>query len=138
MQEDHTVPITDQMELILTKIEALSESEVFLFPSPQKRDAPISDTVLDKKLKQIQTVTTHFRNQDKKSEDRSHWTIHGFRASFRTWAAEGQYGGIEVIETSLAHSLKGMADTYQRGDFIKPRYELMKKWNEYCFSGNDR
>jgi integrase len=138
MQEDHTVPITDQMELILTEIEALSESEVFLFPSPQKRNAPISDTVLDKKLKQIQTATTHFRNQDKKSEDRSHWTIHGFRASFRTWAAEGQYGGIEIIETSLAHSLKGMADTYQRGDFIKPRYELMKKWNDYCFSGNDR
>ena len=55
-------------------------------------------------------------------------TVHGLRASFRTWAAEQ---GIErdVAEMVLAHTLGTATEiAYQRSDFFKRRVEVMERW----------
>ena len=55
-------------------------------------------------------------------------TVHGLRASFRTWAAEQ---GIErdVSEMVLAHALGTATElAYQRSDFFKRRVEVMERW----------
>jgi integrase len=55
-------------------------------------------------------------------------TIHGFRASFRTWAAEETEFERELIERALAHSLGQLDLAYQRGAQVARRLQLMNDW----------
>lgn len=60
-------------------------------------------------------------------------TAHGFRSTFRDWAAETTSHPREVIEAAMAHRLKDAAEAaYQRGDLLQRRAVLMKDWAGYC------
>jgi hypothetical protein len=60
-------------------------------------------------------------------------TQHGFRSTFRDWAAEVAYFPKEVIEHALAHKLKDEAEAaYQRGTLLVKRAALMEQWAVYC------
>ena len=60
-------------------------------------------------------------------------TAHGFRSTFRDWAAETTSHPREVIEAAMAHRLKDAAEAaYQRGDLLRRRAALMKDWAIYC------
>ena len=59
-------------------------------------------------------------------------TPHGFRASFRDWAAEKSGASREAIELSLAHAVGGAVETaYFRSDLLEQRRPLMDAWAEY-------
>jgi integrase len=62
-----------------------------------------------------------------------HFTPHGFRSTFRDWAAEEAHSfQNETIELALAHTIKNQAEAaYRRGDQLERRRELMKAWNQY-------
>jgi integrase len=55
-------------------------------------------------------------------------TIHGFRATFRTWAAEETDFERELIERALSHSLGQLDLAYQRSDQVTRRRQLMSDW----------
>ena len=56
-------------------------------------------------------------------------TAHGFRSSFRVWAAERTNIPREVCEAALAHAIKDKAEAaYQRSDLFDRRRELMERW----------
>ncbi|GHA90444.1 integrase [Algimonas arctica] len=59
---------------------------------------------------------------------------HGFRSSFRTWAAEtGQ--NRDIAERSLAHKIHGKVEaSYLRTDFLIERAELMLLWSKFVSS----
>lgn len=60
-------------------------------------------------------------------------TAHGFRSTFRDWAAECTVHPREVIEHALAHRLKDKAEAaYQRGDLFNRRTRLMRDWATFC------
>ena len=60
-------------------------------------------------------------------------TVHGFRSTFRDWAAEQTAYPREVIEHALAHRLADAAEAaYQRGDLLRKRRALMDDWAAYC------
>lgn len=60
-------------------------------------------------------------------------TQHGFRSTFRDWAAETTAYPREVIEHALAHQLKDKAEAaYQRGDLLVKRRALMDDWSAFC------
>jgi integrase len=60
-------------------------------------------------------------------------TIHGFRSSFRDWAAECTTFANHVAEKALAHSVSSAVEAaYRRGDLFKQRSELMQAWADYC------
>lgn len=60
-------------------------------------------------------------------------TAHGFRSTFRDWAAECTTHPREVIEAAMAHRLKDAAEAaYQRGDLLRRRARLMVDWANYC------
>lgn len=60
-------------------------------------------------------------------------TQHGFRSTFRDWAAEVAYFPRDVIEHALAHKLKDEAEAaYQRGDLLLKRAVLMEQWATFC------
>ena len=59
-------------------------------------------------------------------------TAHGFRSSFRVWAAERTNISREVCEAALAHTIKDKAEAaYQRSDLFDRRRELMERWAAY-------
>lgn len=60
-------------------------------------------------------------------------TVHGFRSSFRDWAAEAADYPRDVIEMSLAHGLKNKTEAaYYRSNQLEKRRELMEEWSHYC------
>ena len=62
-------------------------------------------------------------------------TVHGFRTSFRTWAAEQPDINRQVAELALAHRVRGVEGVYQRSDLFDQRREIMERWAEVCASG---
>ena len=65
--------------------------------------------------------------------DRDDLTMHGFRSSFRTWAAERTSYPREIAEAALAHVVGDATEqAYQRGDMFEKRRKLMDAWAGYC------
>jgi len=60
-------------------------------------------------------------------------TVHGFRSTFRDWAAETTNFPNEVCEMALAHTIPGKVESaYRRGDLFLKRRRLMDEWARYC------
>jgi integrase len=59
--------------------------------------------------------------------------VHGFRSSFKDWAAETTGHENIVTELALAHVVgDGTEAAYRRGDLMLKRRVLMDDWAEYC------
>ena len=57
---------------------------------------------------------------------------HGFRSSFRDWAAEETNHPREVIEAALAHVVQNRVEAaYRRTDLFDRRRRLMDDWAAY-------
>jgi len=64
---------------------------------------------------------------------RGNITVHGFRSTFRDWAAECSNFPNQVVEMALAHSIEDKAEAaYRRGDLFNKRLALMSAWASYC------
>ena len=61
---------------------------------------------------------------------------HGFRSSFRDWAAERTDAPHAVMEAALAHAVRDKAEAaYARSDLFERRRVLMEQWAEYLAGG---
>ncbi len=59
--------------------------------------------------------------------------MHGFRSTFRDWAAEQTAYPSDVVEMALAHTIKNKVEAaYRRGDLFDKRQRLMDEWANYC------
>ncbi|WP_333628264.1 integrase arm-type DNA-binding domain-containing protein [Stenotrophomonas cyclobalanopsidis] len=64
------------------------------------------------------------------------FTVHGFRSSFRDWAAETTDYPNEVVEMAMAHAIKNKAEAaYRRGHLLDKRRPLMDAWAAYLGVG---
>jgi len=62
-------------------------------------------------------------------------TVHGFRSSFRDWAAERTHFPSEVAEMALAHAVGSKVEAaYRRGDMFDKRRRLMDAWATFCMT----
>jgi integrase len=60
-------------------------------------------------------------------------TVHGFRATFKTWASERTSFQNEIVEAALAHVIGDKVEqAYRRGDMFEKRRRLMYAWADYC------
>jgi integrase len=60
-------------------------------------------------------------------------TVHGFRSTFRDWAAETTHYPNHVVEMALAHAIPSAVEkSYRRGDLFEKRARLMADWAAYC------
>jgi integrase len=65
--------------------------------------------------------------------ERPDLTTHGFRSTFRDWAAECTNFPRELAELALAHRVGDDTErAYQRGDLLERRRKLMAAWASYC------
>ena len=61
---------------------------------------------------------------------------HGFRSSFRDWAAEETDHPREVVEAALAHVVRNPVEAaYARSDLFARRRRLMDDWSGYLGNG---
>jgi integrase len=64
-------------------------------------------------------------------------TTHGFRATFRTWAAERTGFEPEVAEMALAHTIPSAVErSYKRTTLFDRRRLMMQMWSDFC-AGRD-
>lgn len=60
-------------------------------------------------------------------------TVHGFRSTFRDWAAEQTDMPGEVVEAALAHTIRNRVEAaYRRTNFLEKRWSLMNEWAKFC------
>ena len=59
-------------------------------------------------------------------------TVHGFRSTFRDWAAETTAYPNHVVEMALAHNVGNKVEAaYRRGDLFEKRRRLMADWAKF-------
>ena len=65
--------------------------------------------------------------------DYAHITLHGFRATFKTWSTSKTNFARELIEMAMAHKFGNDAEmTYLRETAHDKRRALMQSWSDYC------
>lgn len=66
---------------------------------------------------------------------RAEVTAHGFRSTFRDWAAERTNYANHIVEAALAHTIESKTErAYRRTDLLDKRRRLMNDWAKYCYS----
>jgi integrase len=66
--------------------------------------------------------------------ERTDITVHGFRSTFRDWAAEVSHHPNHVVEQALAHAISSAVErAYRRGDLFDKRRQLMQEWAAFCY-----
>ena len=109
----HIVPLTAQA---LEVIKRLPRTDSPLLFANTKNTGCISGTILTKTFRRYT----------------SEYTLHGFRASLSTWAAECTSYPREIAEHALAHTVGSRVERcYQRSTLLEQRRELMGVWAEY-------
>jgi integrase len=116
--KEHRVPLSDRALAIIEgmKAERINDHP-FVFPGARP-DKGLSNMAMLKLLGRM---------------DRDDLTAHGFRSTFRDWAAECTSFATEVAEMALAHTVSDKVEAaYRRGDLVQKRRELMEAWATYC------
>jgi integrase len=104
---EHRVPLSDRALAILEEIGGSSGRVVL-----------ISDKAMSTVLKSLGYTGV---------------TVHGFRSTFRDWAAETTAYPNHVVEMALAHAVPNAVEAaYRRGDLFEKRRRLMTDWTRYC------
>jgi integrase len=118
MGREFRIPLAPQAVAIFASLPILLESE-YIFPGHRRR-RPLSGMAMEMLLRRMNWNTI---------------TVHGFRSTFRDWAAEKTDFQREIIELCLAHDISSDVErAYRRSDLLFKRRELLKQWADYCFS----
>jgi integrase len=111
----HRVPLSQRALDILAALPR-EDDNLHLFVGAE-RGAPLANTAMLDLMRNL----------------RPDFVPHGFRSTFRDWAAECTNYPREVCEMALAHSNKDKTEAaYQRSDLFAKRRELMNEWTKYC------
>ena len=123
--QDHRVPLSDAALAVLDRAGDLRDGSDLIFPSPRRPGQELSDMTLTKVLR-----TTGFAERA---------TVHGFRSSFRDWAAEKTSAPHAVMELALAHAVGSKVEqAYARSDLLARRRDLMRRWSDYLTESTGR
>jgi integrase len=116
--KEHRVPLSDRAIAVLEEMRASHQSpDDFIFPGGRPGQQ-LSESGMLALLKRM---------------GRGDLTAHGFRSTFRDWAAECTTFSREVAEMALAHRIADDTEAaYRRGDLLEKRRRLMEAWAEFC------
>ena len=109
---EHRVPLSDGALAVLARAREISTGGALVFPG-RSAARPLSNMAFLMLLRRLGLGIT----------------AHGFRSSFRDWAAEQTSLPREVAEMALAHAVENRVEAaYRRGDLLEKRRELMTLW----------
>ncbi len=112
---EHVVPLPPRSLEILQRLQGLANGSDYIFPG---RDGtkPVSNMIFLMAIKRLGVNAT----------------VHGFRATARTWAEEETDYPSNILEKALAHTIKDPVQAaYRRGDLLEKRRKFMKDWEDY-------
>ena len=113
-KREHRVPLCRRALEILDAARTLGDGNSLVFP--MRSGKAISASTLPKMLQYHRIAAV----------------AHGFRSSFRDWAAEETDHPREVIEAALAHVVQNKVEAaYARSDLFERRRRLMDDWAAY-------
>lgn len=113
----HVVPLGERAVEILKDLQAERGADK-LFVFANKPGQPLSNMALLALLKRM---------------GRADITTHGFRSTFRDWAAECTIHDRDTVELALAHAITSKVESaYRRGDLLEKRRRLMADWARRC------
>lgn len=115
-RREHRVPLSPTVVSLLSAAEPYRVDD-YVFPGarPEKHLSNMAMLMLLKRM------------------GRSDLTAHGFRSTFRDWAAEQTNYAREVAEAALAHVVGDKVEAaYRRGDMFEKRRRLMDEWARHC------
>jgi integrase len=119
-REAHTVPLAPPAVALLRAVEGYGDELVFPSPQAARRgpaERPLSAAGFERVLSR---------------HGAGAFTAHGFRTSFRTWAAEVAGADREVAELCLAHRIGNKVEqAYNRTSLLDRRRVLMTRWAEH-------
>ena len=112
----HSVPLSTRAVEVLLLAQELKGNGEWVFPSRRaKGNKGLSKMAFEMALRRLDVQAT----------------VHGFRSSFRDWAAES-WVSREVAETALAHATNQRDSLgYLRTEFLEQRREVMQSWADY-------
>jgi integrase len=111
---EHRISLSESAIRLLQSLPRLSE---YVFPG--RYSGPQSEATLRALLGRMDVAVA----------------VHGFRATFSTWARECTSFPRELVEAALGHAVGDIVErSYQRGDALERRRELMATWGNYCSS----
>lgn len=115
----HAVPLSGRALVILERMAQLRTSdkpEALVFEGA-RAGKPLSDMAFTMLLRRMGAACT----------------AHGFRSSFRDWAAEATNFPREVAEAALAHAVGNQVEAaYRRSDLLEKRRKMMEAWAGFC------
>ena len=109
-KREHRVPLSSAALEVLREARDLHDGDL-VFPS-RTTGGPLSNSSLGDVLRGLDVAGT----------------VHGFRTTFRSWAAEQPDISRQVAELALAHRIRGVEGVYQRSDLFDQRRVLMERW----------
>jgi len=129
-QKEHRVPLSARAVQLLRSLPRTGGTDL-VFPAPN--GGSLSDM----------TLTGVIRRMNEREEGGElRWTDpqsgkqvvpHGFRSTFRDWAAERTNYPRELAEMALAHAIDSKAEAaYRRGDLFEKRRRMMDDWARFC------
>lgn len=111
--KEHRIPLTAHAIKLLNNLPRFEGSN-YIFTAP--KGGPISDMTISAVCRRMELPIVP----------------HGFRSTFRDWAAETTNYPREVCEQALAHTIDSKVEAaYRRGDLFNKRIKLMEEWNKY-------
>lgn len=130
---EHRVPLPHAAVRLLSDMKALELGDI-VFPG-MKDGQPLSNMAMLNLIGRMngdRARSGQTRYLDPR-QDNADVTPHGFRSTFRDWAAERTNFPTEVVDMALAHAIDDKVEAaYRRGDLFDKRRRLMDAWAEFC------
>jgi integrase len=131
LHKEHRVPLSSRALDILASLPRLND---YIFAGHHIGQGLGGDAMIEV-LRGIEVAVENDRDIPVENQ----LTVHGFRSTFRDWAAEQTAFPNEVCEAALAHAIKSKVEgAYRRGDLFEKRVRLMEAWAVYCATDSER
>lgn len=124
-KREHQIPLSNEAVALIDRMEHVKGSDLIF---PNTKGGVLSDMSMTAVIRRMNAELLTWASKDGKPV-----TVHGFRSSFRMWAAESTNFPREVAEHALSHQLPDAVErAYQRGTQFSKRAQMMQEWAKYC------
>lgn len=128
-KKTHRVPLSQAVVELLNEIPKVESGLLFEGRTVGK---PVSNMAMLMKIRRMDTAKHEQDGLGWRDNNGDTITAHGFRSTFRDWAAETTAYENIVVEQALAHTIGNAVEAaYRRGDLLERRRELMEAWGAY-------
>jgi integrase len=133
---EHRVPLSSAAIAVLRHMQQQQQSDL-VFPG-QNPDAPLSNASMAAVIDRInkQRSKQKLKPYIDRKQDGRQVTVHGMRATFKSWSGDETDADGAVVEACLTHEISNELEAaYRRSDFLRKRKTLMQQWADYAQHG---